>query len=114
MKIPKYCHHKGTGQAYVKLGGKFVYLGAWGSKKSRQKYETTIGEYLSRGRQSPAKVPLGKPGVAVGTLYAIYLEHCREYYQRNGKPTGEYQSHVYLRTKIETIWTQRPALPYNF
>jgi ribosomal protein L24E len=32
---PSYCHHKGTGRAYVRLNGKVFYLGAYRSEESR-------------------------------------------------------------------------------
>ena len=102
MRVPSYLLHKSTGQAYVKLCGKFVYLGKYGTEESRRKYEQVIGEYLSNGRQIPGTVQTGS-SLTVGQLYASYLQHCREYYQRDGEPTGEYTSHVSLRTKIETV-----------
>jgi integrase len=101
MRVPKYSHHKATGQAYVKLAGKFCYLGKYGTAESRRKYEKTIGEYLTKGRQEAPTT--NSNCVTVEQLYSAYLEHCREYYQRGGKPTQEYDSHVYLRAKLERI-----------
>ena len=40
--IPKYCLHKGSGQAYVKLNGKRRYLGVYGSTESREAYARLI------------------------------------------------------------------------
>lgn len=109
MKVPSYSHHKSTGQAYVKLRGKFIYLGKYGTEASRRKYEQVIGEYLSNRRQLPATAVNDKSGITVGQLFANYLEHCRDYYQRDGEPTQEYDSHVYLRNKVEPI----ASLPAN-
>ena len=103
MRVPSYSHHKGTGQAYVKLRGKFIYLGKYGTAESQRKYEQVIGEYLSVGRQVPTVAVEMESGITVGQLFACYLEHCREYYQRDGNPTQEYDSHVYLRNKVESI-----------
>jgi integrase len=108
MRVPSYSHHKATGQAYVKLAGKFVYLGKYGTEESQRKYEQVIGEYLSNGRQAPASVDK-ESILTVGQLFACYLEHCRDYYQRDGEPTQEYDSHVYLRNKIDQI----AGLPVN-
>ena len=55
MRVPSYSHHKSTGQAYVKLCGKFIYLGKYDTEASHRKYERVIGEYLSTGRR-PASV----------------------------------------------------------
>ncbi len=46
MRVPKYSHHKPTGQAYVRLNGKFLYLGKYGSDESHRRYEATIGTWL--------------------------------------------------------------------
>ncbi len=102
MDVPKYSQHKGTGQAYVKLNGKFHYLGKFGTEESRKKYEALIGKYLANGRSIPATIDKTS-GITVGQLHATYLEHCREYYQRDGEPTQEYEAHVYLRNKIAPI-----------
>lgn len=103
MRVPKYSHHKATGQAYVKLGGKFVYLGKYGSEESRRKYEETIGAWLTNGRKPPTLRSAERAGITVGGLFAVYLVHCRGYYAKNGKPTGEYDLHRYLRDKVESI-----------
>jgi integrase len=108
MRVPSYSFHKGTGQAFVKLAGKFVYLGLYGTEESQRKYEQVIGEYLSNGRQGRIEVH-EKSDLTVGQLFACYLEHCRDYYQRDGEPTQEYDSHVYLRNKVERI----AGLPVN-
>ena len=33
-QLPKYCRHKSTGQAFVRIGGKMHYLGKFGSQRS--------------------------------------------------------------------------------
>ena len=43
---PGYCHHKPTGQAYVNLGGKVVYLGKFGTDASREAYNRVKAEWL--------------------------------------------------------------------
>ncbi len=104
MRLPAYSHHKATDQAYVRLNGKFVYLGKFGTDESRRKYEQVVGIWLSNDRQlpdSPSKT--NESSITVGLLYEMYLEHCRGYYQRDGKPTQEYESHVYLKSKIKSI-----------
>lgn len=34
-RIPKYCHHKASGRAVVRIDGKDHYLGAWNSPQSK-------------------------------------------------------------------------------
>ena len=51
-QLPKYCHHKGTGRAFVRIEGKMYYLGEYGSAASRREYDRIIGEFVANGRQA--------------------------------------------------------------
>jgi len=44
--IPSYRLHKASGQAFVELGGRRIYLGKHGSKASREEYERQIAEMV--------------------------------------------------------------------
>ena len=46
-RVPKYCLHKATGQAYVNIHRRPVYLGVHGSEASRQDYDRVIREHLA-------------------------------------------------------------------
>ena len=43
--VPKYCLHKPSGRAYVRIRGKVVYIGAYGSAESQQEYGRLIAEF---------------------------------------------------------------------
>ena len=51
--IPKHCHHKGTGQGYVRFDGKPFYTGKWGTPASEVEYDRLIREFLRNGRVLP-------------------------------------------------------------
>jgi len=51
-QLPKYCKHKSSGRAYVRIGGKMYYLGKHGSQASRREYDRIIAEFLVNGRQT--------------------------------------------------------------
>ena len=44
ISVPKYRHHKGTGQAFVQVHGKRHYLGKWDSPKSKERYAAFVAE----------------------------------------------------------------------
>ena len=46
-RIPKYRKHHTSGQARVTLDGKDVYLGTYGTKASKVKYDVVIAEWLA-------------------------------------------------------------------
>jgi hypothetical protein len=50
-QLPKYCLHKATNRAFVRIGGKTLYLGKYGSEASRQEYGRIICEFTANGRQ---------------------------------------------------------------
>ena len=49
LQIPAYQHHKGSGQAKVRIKGKDVYLGLHGSDESRRRYGKLIAEFVATG-----------------------------------------------------------------
>ena len=55
--VPKYRHHKATGQAFIELGGHRFYLGKHGSKASKEEYQRRLAEYLANDRKLP---PIGE------------------------------------------------------
>jgi integrase len=86
--LPKYGKHKASGRAVVKLNGRDVYLGPYGSQESRVEYDRVIGEWLTAGRSMPKTIEaLG--GVTVNELLVSYLEFAERHYQKDGEPTGE-------------------------
>jgi integrase len=50
-QLPKYCLHKTSGRAFVRIGGKMYYLGKHGSATSRREYDRIIAEFVTNGRQ---------------------------------------------------------------
>ena len=52
-KVPSYCLHKATGQAYVTVDGRERYLGKHGSPESQEKYARVIAERFSNPSSEP-------------------------------------------------------------
>lgn len=50
-KVPRYTKHKASGQAVVRLDGHDIYLGPYGSQRSRAEYDRIIAEWISNGRK---------------------------------------------------------------
>ena len=70
-QLPKYCLHKGTGRAFVRIGGKTYYLGKHGSETSRREYDRIIAEFIANGRQ-----PFQNPDeILIENLIARFLDH---------------------------------------
>ena len=95
-RVPKYRHHRATGQAVVTLSGHDHYLGPWQSAKSRREYAWLTSEWLAAGGvvakdQSPA--------IADEELRAAFWQHAKAYYvNAEGRPTTEQRN---FRTLIK-------------
>ena len=91
IPFPKYSLHKPTGLAVVRLSGRDVYLGPYGSPESEAKYQAPVAEWLRKGRKPPArpKRTKSKADLVVDELILAYLQSARQYYVKNGEPTGE-------------------------
>ena len=73
-RIPSLRHHKSSGLAVVRLCGKDIYLGAFGSTEATEAYNRTVGEWLSNGRTLPNESTKPTPkgiGVAGGDRLTI-------------------------------------------
>ncbi len=78
-RIPRYCRHKGTGQAYVTIDGRERYLGPYGSPESREEYDgwsssgdvTTTSRASTRSQSDSCAGPPPDDGVAVHELQRL-------------------------------------------
>jgi integrase len=83
-KVPQYCLHKGSGQAYVKIDGKRIYLGPHNSPESRRRYSDEIDRWRELQQWGVL------PDIRVGELMLMYLDkHVQKRYVKNGRPTSE-------------------------
>jgi len=70
-QLPKYCLHKSTGRAFVRIDGKTYYLGKHGSTASRLEYDRIIAEFIANGRQ-----PFQSPDeILVENLIVRFLDY---------------------------------------
>ncbi len=74
-RIPKYRHHKPTGQAVVTLNGRDHYLGAYDTPKSRERYGRLIAEWSAHGYRLPREDRDEKDGeLTIVELIAAYWQ----------------------------------------
>ncbi len=80
MKIPKYCLHKATGQAYVNHDGQRLYLGLHGTADSEERYRRFVRELTNHSL--PATTRPGK-SICVVELGNVYRKFAEEYFQNS-------------------------------
>jgi hypothetical protein len=94
-KPPVHSLHKTSGQARVRLGGREIYLGVYGTPESRREYGRVVGEWLAAGRRPPARSALvegSHPGpdcMTVAEMIAAYWRFVDTYYVKGEEPTSE-------------------------
>ena len=88
FKVPSYGRHKASGQAVVRLNGRDIYLGKYGSAASHQAYRRLTAEFLESGRVPQAA---DADGISVAEVMAAYVRFARGYYRKRGKPTREFE-----------------------
>ena len=71
-RIPKYSHHKPTGQARVRINGKSFYLGPYDSEQSRQRYDALIANYLT------GTLDADRETLTIGRLAVPFMDHARK------------------------------------
>ncbi len=90
-KVPSYCHHRASEQAYVKVRGKVTYLGVYGSEASRDNYAAAVAAVL--GGQEVSSPSRGKAEevsrLTVREVCNRFSCYAATYYVKNGKPTAE-------------------------
>lgn len=80
---PKYAFHKATGQARVRINGKSIDLGEYGSEESRRRYDELVIDDM----QGILNVSSHK--LTIAQLCIAYVKHARSYYVKNGRITSE-------------------------
>jgi len=79
---PKLCHHKPTGQWYVRLNGKIHYLGT-DEIEAEERRREVVAEWFARQGDVTGYT------LSVDELALLFLQHADRYYVKDGLPTSE-------------------------
>jgi len=89
-RTPKLRLHKGTGQGYVELNRKRIYLGLFEAATTREKYHRLIAEWEAGGRQllAPAHE------ITIVEIVQRFWPHAKTHYQKTDRsPAGELENY---------------------
>jgi len=105
-QLPKYCLHKASGRAFVRIEGKLYYLGKHGSKASRQEYDRVIGEFVAGGRLGFDQSRV----ILVETLIAKFLDNM----ERNLKYSKSYKTQsIMLFQQLNDLYGKQPVTDFG-
>ena len=80
--VPKYCLHKPSGRAYVRIRGKVVSIGKYGTAESKEKYGRLVAELAVQ--PTTALPPAQGSAITVVEMSAAYLD-----FAARGKPDAD-------------------------
>ena len=84
MHIPKLCRQKLRNRAFVREGGKKIYLGKWGEPATEAAYRAYINELTAPVPRLPANEE-----ATITDLALAFLKAHRNYYVKDGRQTGQ-------------------------
>jgi site-specific recombinase XerD len=90
--LPSYRLHKPSGQARAIVNGRHIYLGAYGSPESHERFAQLIAEQVHREPErspTPPMIPVGASELTINELILAYWNFAKGYYVCGGVPTKE-------------------------
>jgi hypothetical protein len=84
--VPKCCLHKPSGRAYVRIRGKVVYTGDYGSDESKQRY---------------------------GRLVVGYLDYAQGHDQKHGHPTRSLDNIKRAIKVVKDLYGREPVATFS-
>lgn len=88
LGVPSYCLHKTSGQAVVRIGGRDVYLGPYGSEESKNEYARVLAECRVRREEQVAEastlMATVDPSMTLSEVLLRYQEFAKGYYTKDG------------------------------
>lgn len=112
-RIPKYRHHKAKGLAVVTLDGRDIYLGRYGTEKSKREYQRITGEWLANGRKLPAP-PARRFRITVAEIILAHLEYAEQrYVLPNGEQSSQVQSIKEAMRPLRYMYGNTPAVDFG-
>jgi integrase len=95
---PKLTHHRASGQGVVRLNGKDVYCGPYGTPECRARYLRALADWEAADRRAAGKPaadltagsgPSSPADVTINEMLVGYLGFADNYYIKNGQLTSE-------------------------
>lgn len=110
--IPSVVHHKSTGQARVRIAGKDIYLGRYGSPEARAAFSQLLGEIQTSGQEAvrAARELIDDPtGPTVSALCLAFFDHAEATYRKNGRLTSTISTFKTPIRVLRTLYGNTPA-----
>lgn len=109
-RVPSLRHHRASGQGFVELDGRRIYIGVFGRTETERKYHRLVAEFLANGRH----LPVAREHLTIVELISRFWSHCVEYYRhRDGTPTDEVSSFRLALRPLRELYGETPAAEFS-
>lgn len=116
-KVPAYCLHRASGRAVVRVFGRDVYLGQYGSPESHEAYEREITRWRAAKQQAANnrddKVLAAGFNLTINETLARYRTFAEEFYSKDGKPTSELADMKYALRPLRILFGETLARDFG-
>ena len=106
-RIPKYRRHK-TGQAFVQVKNRRIYLGKHGTQKSKEAYRRIIAERCGSTQASVIDLAANREGISINEMILAYMRH-----NRTQSEIGEEDPKLAQKDRPVIIRRSRAVLRYG-
>ena len=109
-RTPSLRHHKATGQGYVVLNGRAIYLGRFGEAETTQRYHQLMAEWMANGKQVP-----GDPEcITIKELIAQFWIYAENYYcKSDGKLSSEIDNFKVALKLVNELYGTMRAMDFS-
>lgn len=105
-KKPALTLHKATGQARVRINGTDHYLGKYGTRESREKYNDLIREWQAENNPSARSI-------CIDELCQLFEDHAADYYRKDGQQTSEVGLIKYALATLKELHAKTPIVDFS-
>src|SRR5262245_40581258 len=114
--VPQLREHKPSGQARVRIDGREIYLGKFGSAEAKEKYDKLVAEWLANQRRLPAQAVADEEPLetTVGEVLSAFWDHAVVHYRDpEGHPTGEAKNYHNALRPVRRLYNRHPAARFG-
>ena len=109
-RLPKFRLHKASGQGFIELNGKRIYLGKYGLPETEENYRRHLSEWLASERQAAGAFP----ALNVAALVVRFFSHAEAYYlDARGEKTSEIDALKSATRPLVQLYGSTPAASFG-
>jgi integrase len=114
-RLPQVRLHKPSGQARVRIDGREIYLGKFGSAEAKERYDQVVAEWLANQRRLPARPAAEESqGTTVGEVLIAFWSHAIVHYRDpDGSQTGEARNYRDAVRPLRQLYNRLPAAKFG-